>query len=102
MTVIRGAVSNADAIMVDDIRLLIGDARKATQSFAAVGEQLDRVMEENQETVTDFLGEGLYEFTRLVTEMRLMVGNLTRVADRLESDPAQFLFGDSSKGFEAQ
>tara|TARA_Y100001960_G_scaffold321185_1_gene395406 strand:+ start:664 stop:1683 length:1020 start_codon:yes stop_codon:yes gene_type:complete len=102
MTVVRGAVTNADAIMVNDIRLLIDDARKATQSFAAVGKQLNRVMEDNQETVTDFLGEGLYEFTRLVTEMRLMVGNLTRVTDRLESDPAQFLFGDSSKGFEAR
>tara|TARA_Y100001934_G_C12380703_1_gene792190 strand:+ start:280 stop:1299 length:1020 start_codon:yes stop_codon:yes gene_type:complete len=102
MSVVRGAVSNADAIMDNDVRLLIGDVRKATQSFAAVGEQLDRVMEDNHETVTDFLGEGLYEFTRLVTEMRLMVGNLTRVADRLESDPAQFLFGDSSQGFEAQ
>jgi phospholipid/cholesterol/gamma-HCH transport system substrate-binding protein len=102
MSVVRGAVSNADAIMDSDVRLLIADLRKVTQSYARVGDQLDRAMAENQETVTDFLGEGLYEFTRLVTEMRLMVGNLTRLADRLESDPAQFLFGDSSQGFEAQ
>ena len=102
MSVVRGAVSNADAIMDSDVRLLIADLRKVTQSYARVGDQLDHVMAENQETVTDFLGEGLYEFTRLVTEMRLMVGNLTRLADRLESDPAQFLFGDSSQGFEAQ
>ena len=102
MSVVRGAVSNADAIMDKDVRLLIGDLRKATQSFAEVGEELDSVMRDNHETVTDFLGEGLYEFTRLVTEMRLMVGNLTRLADSLESDPAEFLFGKYSQGFEAQ
>ena len=102
MAVVRGAVSNADAIMDNDVRLLIADVRTVTRSFAEVGDELNRVMTDNHETVTDFLGEGLYEFTRLVTEMRLMVGNLTRLADRLESDPARFLFGDASEGFEAQ
>jgi phospholipid/cholesterol/gamma-HCH transport system substrate-binding protein len=102
LSVVRGTVTNVDAMMVTDIPNLIADMRGTARSFGALSDELNGVMRENRGTVTDFLGEGLYEFTRLISEMRLMVGTLTRLADRLESDPARFLFGDSSHGYEAK
>jgi len=31
-----------------------------------------------------------------------LMGDLSRVTTQIESDPAQFLFGDSQRGFEVQ
>lgn len=102
MLAVRGVATSADEIVKNDLRSLFNELRRTNKAFGDLGDELNAVMIDNRDTVTDFLGEGLYEFSRLVTEMRLMVGNLTRVTNRIESDPAKFIFGDSSQGFEAE
>jgi len=102
LSMVRGTLSSADETVEKDLRPLLTKVGSAAQSFDRMSTDLSILLEENDEVLTDFFGEGLFEFTRLVTEMRLLVDNLNRVSAQIESDPAQFLFGDSQKGFEAK
>jgi phospholipid/cholesterol/gamma-HCH transport system substrate-binding protein len=102
MAVARGTMSGVDQVVDEDLRLFLAEARSTARSYEQVGAEIESLLQENSETLTGFMGEGLYEFTRMITEMRLMVTNLSRLTSRIESDPAQFLFGDSQQGYRAK
>ena len=57
---------------------------------------------ENRPALRDFSQAGLYEFTQFIAEARTLIANLTRLSNQIERDPAQFLFGNQQKGFEAR
>ena len=48
------------------------------------------------------LGNVGYELSGMISDMRVLMTGLSRLADRLESDPTQFFFGSSEQGFEAE
>jgi hypothetical protein len=47
-----------------------------------------------------FLEGGLYEFSQFVVEARQLVAALQRLSLLFERDPARFMFGDQSRGFD--
>jgi phospholipid/cholesterol/gamma-HCH transport system substrate-binding protein len=57
---------------------------------------------ELEEPVDDFAATGLYEFTQLIGETRLLVAALSRITKEFERDPAGFLIGRSSRGYRAE
>ncbi len=78
-----------------------GDETKSTLIAARdASEQLAKILETNQGAVNDFTTSGLYEFTQLLAESRVLVAFLMRIATEIERDPARFLFGDAQKGLE--
>lgn len=88
---------------------LAGSADAAVSNFetlsttlAATAAELQLLVAENRRPLADFTGTGLYEFTQMVTELRVLVATLTRISTQLERDPARFLLGDRSQGYEAQ
>jgi phospholipid/cholesterol/gamma-HCH transport system substrate-binding protein len=99
-----------------DVDTLVGDAggtmedlRIAARQVASTGEaissaavQIDALVAENRAPLNDFSTNGLYELTQAITEIRLLVASLTRIAAQIERDPARFLFGDRRQGFEAE
>jgi phospholipid/cholesterol/gamma-HCH transport system substrate-binding protein len=46
--------------------------------------------------VDDFAATGLYEFTQLIGETRLLVASLSRISKEFERDPSGSLFGRGS------
>lgn len=102
LSMMRGTLSSTDETLEKDLRPMLKKINAAAESFDKMSTELGGLLEENDDVLTDFFGEGLFEFTRLVSEMRLLVDNLNRVTAQIESDPAQFLFGNSQKGFEAK
>ncbi len=102
LSMLRGTLSSTDEAVEKDFRPMLRKIDSAATSFDKMSSELATLLDENNEVLTDFFGEGLFEFTRLVSEMRLLVDNLNRVSAQLESDPAQFLFGSSQKGFKAK
>lgn len=72
------------------------EARKAAKSVAALADDLELVVAENRRPIQDFSGTGLYDASQLITELRTMVSNLSRLMERVESDPARFFFGDTT------
>lgn len=76
--------------------------QEAADGFGRVSRQLEALIGENREGLRDFSGSGLYEFTQMMIEARVLVESLTRIGQQLERDPARFLFGDRRKGFEIE
>lgn len=79
-----------------------GDIRNAATSFARLAAQLDRLVGENRQPVREFANNGLYELSQFLIDARGFVGNMNRILNQFERDPARFLFGDQAKGYEAK
>lgn len=95
-------VSRDASVAVADFAKISGDMRDAATSIAAAADEARLLISENRGPVTNFSSTGLYDFTQLLSEMRVLVSALTRITTQIERDPAQFFFGDSQKGFEVQ
>ncbi|MBL0942373.1 MAG: MCE family protein [Alphaproteobacteria bacterium] len=54
--------------------------------------QIEQLIQENRPYISGFTSEGLYEATQTLTELRILIRNLSRILDRVESSPARFFF----------
>ncbi len=79
-----------------------GDAKSTVSAVRKASEQLAIILESNQGAVTDFTASGLYEFTQLLAESRVLVAALMRISSEIERDPARFLFGNAQQGLEVK
>lgn len=103
LSVARGTLTGLDQVVAQDLRLVLADARLTAQSVVTETSQLlNAMVAENREPLGDFATEGLYELSGMISDMRVLMTGLSRLADRLESDPTQFFFGSSEQGFEAE
>ena len=71
-------------------------------SVNAAAEQVRVILAENREDLRDFVGIGLVELSQTISEIRTVVGQLTRIVTELERAPSRFFFGDSTEGYEFQ
>jgi phospholipid/cholesterol/gamma-HCH transport system substrate-binding protein len=76
-----------------------GDLVATLAGVRGAAGQLEQRLGQLEQPVDDFAATGLYEFTQLVGETRLLVAALTRITKEFERDPAGFLIGRSSRGF---
>jgi phospholipid/cholesterol/gamma-HCH transport system substrate-binding protein len=119
-----GAAGNVEvaavelARLAEDLRVLVntlggqtealtGEAAETLQqvqgSVARLGDaavQLDTVVGELREPLNDFAATGLYNFSQLIGETRLLVAALSRITTEFERNPAGFLLGTNQRGFE--
>jgi len=95
----RGTLGRADKVLERDVPALLAELKETAKSFAKMSDDLRALVAENREAIGDFSSAGLIEFAKFVDEARNLVGALGRVTSRIESDPAQFLFGDSQRGY---
>jgi paraquat-inducible protein B len=89
--------SNRDAIgsMIDEFTVTASATRRTA-------DQVEQMVAENRQGLRDFTQYGLYEFTGVAQDAERLVDQLSRVAERLERDPARFLFGDRTQGISAE
>jgi phospholipid/cholesterol/gamma-HCH transport system substrate-binding protein len=78
------------------------ELRGAASSLAGAAGQLEQLLGQLQQPVDDFAATGLYEFTQLIGETRGLVAALNRITKEFERDPAGFLIGRSSKGYQPE
>ncbi|MEO8301236.1 MAG: MlaD family protein [Rhizomicrobium sp.] len=94
-----------------DIDATIANANKAMASLndASTGlrptlEHVDLTIQKYGKVADDadsFInGEGLAQFSDLISEMRRLVSNLTQLSDQINRTPTKLLFGDRRKGYE--
>ena len=88
----RNTVDGANQIFQNDIKQLVASLKETTESINKLSDDTNLLLDENRESLHDFASEGLNEFTRFVSEARLMVASLARVVDRFESEGTRFLF----------
>jgi phospholipid/cholesterol/gamma-HCH transport system substrate-binding protein len=78
------------------------DGREALQALKQTTAQVSALIAENREPVRDFTHSGLYETTLLVSQLRDLSGQMSRLVARIENDPPGFLFGGNRQGVEAR
>lgn len=84
------------------VRKSLADVGKAAATINQIAESAQGLVDDNRGPIRDFSQSGLYEFTQFISEARVLVDSLTRLTNRIERDPTNFLFGDSQKGVKAQ
>jgi phospholipid/cholesterol/gamma-HCH transport system substrate-binding protein len=85
-----------------DTRAVLGSVKQAVASLAVAADGFANLLTENSDSLTNFSQTGLYEFSQLMAEARVLVSALSRLVDQVERDPARFLFGDKQQGVEVQ
>ena len=88
--------------VADDTRAVLGSVKVAVARLAVASDQFATFMTENNDSLTNFSQTGLYEFSQLMAEARVLVAALSRLTEQVERDPARFLFGDRQQGVEVQ
>lgn len=76
------------------------DVHELTTSLKQASVQLNAMVGENRQPVRDFATTGLYEITLLVTQLRDLSAQISRVVTRIDNDPSNFLFGGTRNGVE--
>lgn len=89
----------------DDAHRLVGRSEQTAAALGDTAKSVSRMADEfrllaanNQTALHDFGQTGLYEFTQLMSDARVLVSTLNRLAEQIERDPARFVFGDQQKG----
>lgn len=101
LRVVNVTVARADSAIDNEFRRAFDDFGAASRSFGSVGDAAQSLLQENQESIQDFASGGLSQFSHLVNEARLLVAELTRITERIDSEGARFLLGDQQAEFEA-
>jgi phospholipid/cholesterol/gamma-HCH transport system substrate-binding protein len=101
---VRGLTARVDQQVTGvsgDLDKSLTEARGAAAALHQAADRLNGLIGDLHQPLDDFAGTGLYEFTQLVGETRLLVAALSRITKEFERDPAGFLIG-RSKGYEAK
>ena len=85
-----------------ETKIVLAEVRRVLKDFGKAAQTLSELVEANREPVDAFASSGLYELTQLLTEARILMGALTRIAAQIERDPARFLFGQTKPGVEVK
>jgi len=88
--------------LAKETRLVLGEVRKAVARMAVASDEIATFLSDNRGPLSDFSGTGLYEFSQLMAEARVLVAALSRLTEQIERDPARFLFGDQQQGVEVK
>ncbi|MEQ9489361.1 MAG: MlaD family protein [Alphaproteobacteria bacterium] len=87
---------------MEELGKVAADLRVAAQNIGLAAKEAAVLIDDNEDSVNEFTNSGLYEFTQLLSETRVLVQALTRISKELERDPARFLFGNQNEGFQAE
>jgi phospholipid/cholesterol/gamma-HCH transport system substrate-binding protein len=85
-----------------DLVETLNELQGAASSLAGATGQFEQILGQLEEPVDDFAATGLYEFTQLIGETRLLVAALSRITKEFERDPAGFLIGRTVRGYQAE
>ncbi len=83
-------------------KTVTGDLHTLAGSLNKTANQLNIIIGENRGPIRDFTGTGLYDLTLLISQLRELSGQLSRVVTRIENDPSNFLFGGTRQGVEVR
>jgi phospholipid/cholesterol/gamma-HCH transport system substrate-binding protein len=84
-----------DQVLITANETLVTDAGAASRSLNSIAKRVDGALAVMEPGLKQFSTQGLSDMRMLMVEMRNMVHILTRVGQKLESDPRRFLFGET-------
>jgi phospholipid/cholesterol/gamma-HCH transport system substrate-binding protein len=99
----RAAATEARSLAGDtgpELQLAIKSMRKAAENAAAMTARLDRLVADNQESVSRFAGEGLGDIQAMTREVREAAQSIQQMSRQIKSDPSQLLYQPATRGVE--
>jgi len=99
LAVVRGTFAGVDDVVDGSVRKTLDDLAGAARSLEDTGQSITKLVKDNSEGLQAFTGEGLNQFSRFIAEARLLVSSISRITQRIEDDPARFIFGTENKEY---
>ena len=97
------AVESVDRELVQKLPGLIGKLDSTLGKLDSAATGANGIVTENRAAISSFANDGLAQLGPTLAELRLLVRDLRRISDRLDSSPARYLLGrDAPKEFEPQ
>lgn len=99
----RGAATDVRALGADagpELRTAIRRLGEAAESAATMTARLDKLVADNEDSVSRFADEGLTEIQVLVRDMREASQAIEQLGRQLEADPSQLLYQPATRGVE--
>jgi len=87
------AVAKVSGVLENQVPALANDLQAAAQRANSLMGNLDTIVVDNRQAISTFMRTGLTQFVRFIQEGRALIQTLERVAGKIDSDPARFLFG---------
>lgn len=97
------AVESVDRELVQKLPGLVGKLDSTLGKLDSAATGANGIVTENRAAISSFANDGLAQLGPTLAELRLLVRDLRRISDRLDSSPARYLLGrDAPKEFEPQ
>ena len=95
------AVESVDRELVQKLPGLINKLDGTLASMDSAAKGADGILNENRAAISSFANDGLAQLGPTLAELRMLVRDLRRISDRLDSSPGRYLLGrDAPKEFE--
>jgi phospholipid/cholesterol/gamma-HCH transport system substrate-binding protein len=88
---LESVAAHADTLLGEDTRELIGSTRQTVESIRRLSVNLDGLLAENRDAISSFSNQSLGQIAPALAELRSLLRELTRVAERIDEDPGAFL-----------
>jgi phospholipid/cholesterol/gamma-HCH transport system substrate-binding protein len=99
----ESAVQRIDSEVIDQLPGMVAKLEAALGELESASRNANALVEENRGPIADFTQEGLQQVGPAMVEMRALIRDLRRVANRLDGNPAGYLLGrEQPKEFEPQ
>lgn len=92
--------SKADNLLAGDVKAAMGDLRSLLATANSLAANLDAVVGDNRAAVTAFASGTLPEISRLVIDLRRLAMAVAELAEKLEANPADLIFGTPRPEYE--
>lgn len=102
LTTLRHTLANFDGFIDGDAELTLREIRNAANSVEAMSDEINALVDANEGPLKAFAEEGLPEFTRFAVDARILVVNLARLTERLESSGTRLFFNDPGPEYKPQ
>ena len=89
-------------VVADEATETMQRVQTAAAQLGDAAAQLEAVVGDVRQPLDDFADTGLYNFSQLIGETRVLIAALNRISKEFERNPTGFLLGTNQRGFEAQ
>jgi phospholipid/cholesterol/gamma-HCH transport system substrate-binding protein len=99
---IQQVTASANTMMAGDAPQMIVQIRDAADSIGRLADNANSMIDENRDSISKFTNQGLADIDGFITETRVLVVTLERLAQKLESDPSILVSGSQVPEYEVK
>jgi phospholipid/cholesterol/gamma-HCH transport system substrate-binding protein len=93
MKKVQGSIDTIDREVVDQLPPLVEKLDRTLANLDQASNNANAILGDNRQAIADFSQNGLSQVGPTLTELRVLVRDLRRVASRLDQNPAGYLSG---------